>query len=202
MSSGSLSATRSFCGEISPSKQLGVYLDRVRASVDVPVSTAEPWHVWFKNPELAEHVDFIGTHMLPYWEGISLERAVDYVIDHVTLLENTFPDKPVVIAEVGWPSNGRTRRSAVASPSNEATFLRRFLKRAEELEYIYYVMEAFDQPWKRETEGSVGAYWGVYDVERTAKVSVHLSHCRGSGMAYSGRHFGDNRHYHLCPAAH
>jgi len=150
-------------------KQLGAYLDRVREALDVPVSTAEPWHVWFKNQELGAHVDFIGAHMLPYWEGIHLDRAVDYVIDHITLLENTFPDKPVIIAEVGWPSNGRTRRSAVASPSNEAIFLRRFLKRAEELEYVYYVMEAFDQPWKRETEGSVGAYWGVYDVERRPK---------------------------------
>jgi exo-beta-1,3-glucanase (GH17 family)/cellulose synthase/poly-beta-1,6-N-acetylglucosamine synthase-like glycosyltransferase len=152
-----------------PAAKLMEYLDRVREALDVPVSTAEPWHVWFKNQQLAEHVDFIATHMLPYWEGVHLDRAVDYVIDHVTLLQNTFPDKPVVIAEVGWPSNGRTRHSAVASTSNEATFLRRFLKRAGELNYIYYIMEAFDQPWKRESEGAVGAYWGVYNVERQPK---------------------------------
>ncbi|MGB3209327.1 MAG: glycosyltransferase [Desulforhopalus sp.] len=150
-------------------KQLSGYLERVRKALDVPVSTAEPWHVWVKNQELADHVDFIGIHMLPYWEGVHLERAVDYVIDHVTLIQNTFAAKPVVIAEVGWPSNGRTRRSAVASPSNEATFLRRFLERAEELGYIYYVMEAFDQPWKRSIEGAVGAYWGVYSAERQTK---------------------------------
>jgi exo-beta-1,3-glucanase (GH17 family)/cellulose synthase/poly-beta-1,6-N-acetylglucosamine synthase-like glycosyltransferase len=149
--------------------ELAVYLDRVRAALTVPVSTAEPWHVWYKNPELAQHADFIAVHMLPYWEGIHLDRAVDFVVDHITLLENTFPDKPVIIGEVGWPSNGRTRRSAVASPSNEAIFLRRFLSRAEELDYIYYVMEAFDQPWKRTSEGSVGAYWGVYDLDRNPK---------------------------------
>jgi exo-beta-1,3-glucanase (GH17 family)/glycosyltransferase involved in cell wall biosynthesis len=152
-------------------KQLSEYLERVRGALDVPVSTAEPWHVWFKNQELASHVDFIATHMLPYWEGVHLDRAVDYVIDHVNLLENTFSNKPVVIAEVGWPSNGRTRRSSVASPANEATFLRRFLQRAEKLDYVYYVMEAFDQPWKRDIEGAVGAYWGVYDVERQSKFS-------------------------------
>lgn len=150
-------------------KQLAGYLERVREALDVPVSTAEPWHVWYKNQEIALHVDFIATHMLPYWEGIHLDRAVDYVIDHVTLLENTFPEKPIVIAEIGWPSNGRTRSSAVASLSNEATFLRRFIKRAEELNYVYYVMEAFDQPWKRKIEGAVGAYWGVYNVERQSK---------------------------------
>ena len=150
-------------------KQVSDYLDRVRAALDVPVSTAEPWHIWIKNPDLANHVDFIGTHMLPYWEGIDVDKAVDFVIEHMDMLKKAFPDKPVVIAEVGWPSNGRVRGQAVASLANEATFLRRFIERAEELNYVYYVMEAFDQPWKRVTEGSVGAYWGVYDAKRQPK---------------------------------
>ena len=30
-------------------------------------------------------------------------------------------------------------------------------------------MEAFDQPWKSVTEGAVGAYWGVFDVNRQPK---------------------------------
>lgn len=155
-------------GEMTVSK-LAEYINRVREAVDVPVSTAEPWHVWVKDQELASHVDFIATHMLPYWEGIHLDLAVDYIVEHITLLENTFPDKPIIIGEVGWPSNGRTRKAAVASPFNEATFLRRFINRAEELNYTYYIMEAFDQPWKRTSEGSVGAYWGVYDASRQAK---------------------------------
>ncbi|MBA3012864.1 MAG: glycosyltransferase, partial [Proteobacteria bacterium] len=150
-------------------KQLSAYVERVQKALDIPVSTAEPWHIWVKSPELADHVDFIATHMLPYWEGIHLDQSVDYVIQHVSILEETFPGKPVVIAEVGWPSNGRVRKSAVASVANQATFLRRFIKKAEGLGYIYYVMEAFDQPWKRRNEGSVGAYWGVYDVARQPK---------------------------------
>jgi exo-beta-1,3-glucanase (GH17 family)/cellulose synthase/poly-beta-1,6-N-acetylglucosamine synthase-like glycosyltransferase len=149
--------------------QMTDYLDRVRAELEVPVSSAEPWHVWLKHPELAEHVDYLAIHMLPYWEGVALERAVDYVVDHIELLRRTFPEKPLVIAEVGWPSNGRTRHEAVASPANEAIFLRRFLARAAQENYVYYVMEAFDQPWKQVTEGAVGAYWGVYDVERQPK---------------------------------
>jgi len=74
-----------------------------------------------------------------------------------------------VLAEVGWPSNGRTLKSANASESNEAIFLRRFLARAGQAKYDYYLMEAFDQPWKTDNEGSVGAYWGVYDVFRNQK---------------------------------
>jgi len=94
---------------------------------------------------------------------------VDYVVNRVNDLKAAYPGKPIVIAEVGWPSNGRTRGAAVASEANEATFLRRFLNVAAEQGYIYYVMEAFDQPWKAQVEGAVGAYWGVFDVMRQPK---------------------------------
>ncbi|AGF77336.1 exo-beta-1,3-glucanase [Desulfocapsa sulfexigens DSM 10523] len=150
-------------------KQLNSYLDRVQAALDIPVGTAEPWHIWIKEPSLGEHVDYIGAHMLPYWEGIELQRAVGHVTNRTSLLMEKFPNKPVAIMEVGWPSNGRTIGRAQASPSNEATFLRRFLKRAEKEKYVYYVMEAFDQPWKQASEGAVGAYWGVYDLNRHPK---------------------------------
>jgi len=155
-------------GEL-PVEQMITYLDWVRRELEVPVSTAEPWHVWVKHPELADHVDYIAVHMLPYWEGLQIDEAIAFVKEKIDLLKSTFPDKPVVIAEVGWPSNGRTRLSAVASLANQAAFLRRFLELAQKEHYVYYVMEAFDQPWKRDTEGAVGAYWGVYDVARRAK---------------------------------
>ncbi|MET0533187.1 MAG: glycosyltransferase [Steroidobacter sp.] len=149
--------------------QLAEQLDRVREAVSQPVSTAEPWHVWVRNPELVKHVDYIAVHLLPYWEGVDVERAIDYISARVDQLAQTYPDKPIVIAEVGWPSDGRTRESAVASTSNEAMFLRRFLERAKHEGYIYYLMEAFDQPWKVRYEGGVGAYWGIYDVHRQPK---------------------------------
>ena len=156
-----------------PLSELFGYLDRARAAVQQPVSTAEPWHVWLKNPELADHVDYLAVHMLPYWEGVSAEASIDYIDSRVAELHKAFPGKQIVLAEVGWPSNGRTREDAVASEANEAVFLRQFLERAEKQDYIYYLMEAFDQPWKAQSEGSVGAYWGVYDVNRQAKFPFH-----------------------------
>jgi exo-beta-1,3-glucanase (GH17 family)/cellulose synthase/poly-beta-1,6-N-acetylglucosamine synthase-like glycosyltransferase len=149
--------------------QLEAYMDRVRAALDVPVSTAEPWHIWFKNQDLIEHADFVAIHLLPYWEGIPLDHANYHVVEHYDLIAKTFPEKEIVIGEVGWPSNGRIRQGAVASLANEAIFLRRFLQQAEERSYVYYVMEAFDQTWKRQGEGAVGAYWGVYNAEREPK---------------------------------
>ena len=151
-------------------EELISHLERVRAQTDLPVSTAEPWNIWVANPELADHVDYIMVHMLPYWEGIPIEAAVDHVINRMDLLRRVFPGKSIVIGEVGWPSEGRTRGNAVPSEANEALFLRRFMARSKREGYLFYIMEAFDQPWKSDDrERGVGAYWGVYNADRQPK---------------------------------
>ena len=145
------------------------YLDLARLELGVPVSTAEPAGIWHKNPDLVEHVDYIAMQILPYWQSMDVNDAVEYVFSELKGLQEAYPGKPIIISEVGWPSHGRDRGAAVASVSNEARFLRKFLKRVEEDRYIYYIMEAFDQPWKTDIEGAVGAYWGVYDADRNPK---------------------------------
>jgi exo-beta-1,3-glucanase (GH17 family)/cellulose synthase/poly-beta-1,6-N-acetylglucosamine synthase-like glycosyltransferase len=152
-----------------PLAELEQLLDRARDAIEQPVGTAETWNTWLTFPELAQHVDFIGVHLLPYWEGVPVDEAVEYSLAQFKRLQKTFPHKPIVIAEIGWPSRGRTHEFAVASDSNEALFLRRFLARAQKEKLTYYVMEAFDQPWKAYMEGAVGSYWGVYDVNRQPK---------------------------------
>jgi len=54
------------------------YLRHVRSALTVPVSAAEPWHVWLANPQLVAEVDFIAVHILPYWEDIPLEGALPF----------------------------------------------------------------------------------------------------------------------------
>jgi exo-beta-1,3-glucanase (GH17 family)/cellulose synthase/poly-beta-1,6-N-acetylglucosamine synthase-like glycosyltransferase len=150
-------------------EDLTAQIEKVRAAVTVPVGTAETWAYWLKYPELAKHCDFLAVHLLPYWEGMNVDAAVDASFLNLKRVQAAYPDKQVIIGEVGWPSEGRTRGNAVATPSNEALFLRRFLDRADREHIRYYIMEAFDQPWKAQGEGGVGAYWGVYDVERHQK---------------------------------
>jgi len=147
-------------------EQLLAHLDLVRTRVEVPVSTAEPWHVWLQHPRLAEHVDVITVHVLPFWEGVPVDVAVDFLAERMAELRAAFPNKPLVIGEVGWPSRGRSRGEAVASHVNQALFVRHFLARTDLRDTDYFLLEAFDQPWKRAIEGDVGAYWGLYDVDR------------------------------------
>jgi exo-beta-1,3-glucanase (GH17 family)/cellulose synthase/poly-beta-1,6-N-acetylglucosamine synthase-like glycosyltransferase len=153
-------------------EQLITYLDRARAELDVPVSTAEPWHVWLKYPELADHVDYIAIHLLPYWEGVPRRLAIDDVMKRYREVVERFPDKPVMIGEVGWPTNGDRFKFARPTTADSAQFLRRFFKLAEEQGLDYYVMEAFDQPWKEEGEGRVGAYWGMFSADREPKFEL------------------------------
>jgi exo-beta-1,3-glucanase (GH17 family)/cellulose synthase/poly-beta-1,6-N-acetylglucosamine synthase-like glycosyltransferase len=148
---------------------LYAYLDRLRAVLKVPLSTAEPWHVWLKHPELASHVDFITIHLLPYWEGLPVDQALDYALERYSEVRERFPGRKIVIGEIGWPSNGDRRAGAEATPDNQALFVRQFLARASRLDLDYYLMEAVDQPWKRATERAVGAHWGLLDAARQAK---------------------------------
>jgi exo-beta-1,3-glucanase (GH17 family)/cellulose synthase/poly-beta-1,6-N-acetylglucosamine synthase-like glycosyltransferase len=156
-------------GDLTPA-ELVAYLKRAKKQLRrVPVSTAEPWHVWLRYPELARNVDFLTVHLLPYWEGVPVERAVDYALARYDELVRAFPGKRIVIGEIGWPSRGDRVGSAVASPAAQARFVREFLARAGDAPLDYYLMEMFDQPWKRSTEGRTGPYWGAFHADRTPK---------------------------------
>jgi exo-beta-1,3-glucanase (GH17 family)/cellulose synthase/poly-beta-1,6-N-acetylglucosamine synthase-like glycosyltransferase len=151
-------------GDVS-ADQLNDYIKRVRAALPnrIKVSTAETWSTWLLNPEIGEHVDFITIHLLPYWEGLPVKASIDFIPRAYAHIEDEFPDKPIVIGETGWPSEGRTRRGAEASLANEAYFVRNFVQLALDKGYDYYLMEAYDQPWKSDNEGAVGSYWGIFD---------------------------------------
>ena len=157
-----------FREEITP-EELIVLLDRVRAAVKVPVTTSEQWHIWQKYPQLASHVDLIAAHILPYWEFIPMDQAGEFVLDRARDLKKIFPKKPLLLSEVGWPSNGRMRGGADATPADQAVYLRTLVNTLNRRGYNYFVIEAFDQPWKASDEGSVGAYWGVYNAARQQK---------------------------------
>jgi exo-beta-1,3-glucanase (GH17 family)/cellulose synthase/poly-beta-1,6-N-acetylglucosamine synthase-like glycosyltransferase len=152
-----------------PKEQLIEYIREVKKRTWRPVSTSETFDIWLKNPDLVKEVDFIGAHILPYWNGIAAEDAVDFVFEKYYELQKAYPNKPIVITEVGWPSDGQPYKHATASRTNQARFLREFLNRAADEHLAYYIVEAFDQPWKMAIEGSAGAYWGIFNADRQPK---------------------------------
>jgi glucan 1,3-beta-glucosidase len=162
-------------GELS-SAQIAGYLRQVRAALpaSIPVSYADVWEYWLRHPELASAVDFVTIHILPYWEDqpVPPERAIQHVEDVYAKVERAFPGKRVMVGETGWPSEGRPRREASASVVDEARYLREFLRYAASVGMPYNVIEAFDQPWKRAQEGTVGGYWGIFDAQAQPKFAM------------------------------
>jgi exo-beta-1,3-glucanase (GH17 family)/cellulose synthase/poly-beta-1,6-N-acetylglucosamine synthase-like glycosyltransferase len=150
-------------------EELIPYIREVRKHVHVPVSTAESKSVWLEHKELVAEVDFIAVQLLPYWENIALDDTMNFGLAVIDELHKAYPGKPILISEVGWPSSGRTRVHAEANPVNEAIFLRRWLNLARDRQIDYFICEAFDEPWKSDLEGGVGAYWGVWDADRNPK---------------------------------
>jgi len=153
------------------------YIRDVKKQQWHPVGTSETWDMWLAHPKLIDEVDFIGVHILPYWEGKRIHEAVDYVFERYEEIKKLAKGKPVIITEAGWPSDGQPFQHSTASRTNQATFLREFFNRVDKYnqdlkdkdKLNYYIVEAFDQPWKKSIEGSVGAYWGIFNADRQPK---------------------------------
>jgi glucan 1,3-beta-glucosidase len=140
----------------------------VKAQVSMPVTYADVWEFWLRNRDLAAAVDFITIHILPYWEDfpIPASRAAPHLDAIRKRVVAAFPGKDILVGEFGWPSAGRMREGALPSPVNQARAIHEVLATAKHGNYRINLIEAYDQPWKRRLEGTVGGHWGLYDGNR------------------------------------
>lgn len=152
-------------------QRLAALIEQVKTAIEQPVTYADVWEFWLKHPEVAPAVDFITIHLLPYWEDdpTGISAALEQVANVRRTFGSAFAPKDILIGETGWPSEGRQRETAVPSRVNEALFIRGFVELAERNGWRYNLIEAFDQPWKRDSEGAVGGYWGLLDADRQDK---------------------------------
>ncbi len=147
----------------------------VKRNVKVPVSTSEPPSTWLDYPELAREADFIAVHILPYWDENTGENPLEYIKTQLAKLKKTYPNKNIIVTEVGWPSNGAARRLPTgvvkhASPAEQAKNIRDMVAWLKSQNIDYFVVEAIDQPWKAyDLEGKAGGYWGLWDADRQQK---------------------------------
>ena len=149
---------------------LAAIIRSVKSQVTVPVTYADVWEDWLKNREIYEAVDFITIHILPYWEDFPIRAK--FAAAHVDSIRQqiaaAFPGKEILIGETGWPSEGRMREGALPSRTNQARVVSEILTLAKQENFRVNLIEAYDQPWKRQLEGTVGGYWGLFDTVRRA----------------------------------
>jgi exo-beta-1,3-glucanase (GH17 family) len=158
-------------GEMTTS-DLAAIIRSVKSQVTVPVTYADVWEYWLRNREVYEAVDFVTIHILPYWEDLPIRAK--YAAAHVDSIRRrmavAFPAKEILIGETGWPSEGRMREGALPSRTNQARVVSEILGLAKQENFRVNLIEAYDQPWKRQLEGTVGGYWGLIDsVQRALK---------------------------------
>ena len=151
-------------GEMSAG-DLGAIIRDVKSQVSEPVTYADVWEFWLRNADLQNAVDFVTIHILPYWEDfpIPASQAAAHVDSIRKRVLAAIPNKEIMIGETGWPSEGRMREGALPSPANQARVVEDILALGKRENFRVNIIEAFDQPWKRWTEGSTGRYWGIYD---------------------------------------
>lgn len=148
-------------GEVTAA-ELATYIREVKQQVAQRVTYADVWEFWTRHAELAQEVDFITIHILPYWEDhpISAARAADHVVSIYSQVAKGFAGREILIGEVGWPSAGRMREGALPSPAGQARVMHDLLAQTKARGIRMNVIEAYDQPWKRLLEGTVGGHWG------------------------------------------
>jgi GPH family glycoside/pentoside/hexuronide:cation symporter len=105
----------------------------------------------------------------PFWEGAHIDVAAQYQRRMYGLVKAAAGDKPVIIAETGWPWKGEAVDGAVPSADHAMRYLVDVAQwgRAEGVNLFYF--SSFDEPWKFAEEGEVGTAWGLWDKDERLK---------------------------------
>ncbi len=156
-------------GEMS-AQDLAATIRNVKSQASVPVTYADVWEFWLRYRDVYDAVDFVTIHILPYWEDfpISAKDSVAHLDSIRKKVAAAFPNKEILIGETGFPSAGRMREGAEPSPSNQARVIHDIIALSKRDNFRVNVIEAFDQPWKRKLEGTVGGHWGLFDADTRA----------------------------------
>lgn len=155
---------------------LVTYINQVKNAVSVPVGFADTWDIWWNNgsgrPNLANACDFVMIHCWPFWEGITFDQSLNSVINDYQKVKAVYPNKEVIIGEVGWPSAGSANSSAVPSEVNQRRFLKDFVEWTKTQNVKFFVFEFFDEPWKTAEPYGVGTHWGFFNSNYTIKPEI------------------------------
>ena len=149
------------------------YIKYVKSKIktEVPVGYVDAYYEFSSRPSITDVCDVILTNCYPYWEGCNIDYSLIYMKQMFYHARDVANGKRVIITETGWPSKGSSLRGA--DPSNK-NFLKYFINAQkwsyeEEIEMFYF--SSFDESWKINSEGDVGAFWGIWDSDTKSKFS-------------------------------
>jgi len=166
-----------------PSDTLYHYMTYVQSQVKVPVTTADDFNMWNKdeNMHIAEISDFIVMHAHPLWGGLQIDNAVDWVKKIYYEIQNSYPNKMIVIGETGWATQkhdvGMQAKliKGKAGETEQKMFINEFTEWADAEGIAYFLFEVFDEKWKGgEHPNEVEKHWGLFYSDRSPKESMRM----------------------------
>ena len=151
-------------------EQLISYINNVKENIkNIPVGYVDAYYEFRDRPNITNACDVILANCYPFWEGCAAEYSLLYMKDMFNEALKASNGKKVIITETGWPSQGSDLWGAHPSYRN---YLKYFINaqlwsKDKEIEMFYF--SSFDESWKVDAEGDVGAYWGLWDKEEILK---------------------------------
>ena len=146
------------------------YIDSVKAKLpEVPVGYVDAYYEFTNRPKITQACDVILANCYPYWEGCGIDYSLLYMKQMYYQAQQAAPGKRVIITETGWPSEGEALGAAMPGYENALKYFinSQNWSQSEDIEMFYF--SAFDESWKVDAEGSVGAYWGLWDQNEQLK---------------------------------
>lgn len=147
------------------------YMQRVKEAIPgIQVSYVDTYYQLHKRPKLIEACDVILANCYPFWEGFDVQKSPAYLEKMYELVKESAGDKKVIVAETGWPTNGKNVEKAEPSIENMMKYYISLQKWSERDDVETFYFSSFDESWKARHEGDVGARWGLWNKNEQLKV--------------------------------
>lgn len=135
----------------------------------VPVGYVDAYYEFENRPEIANACDIILANCYPFWEGCSIEYSLLYMKDMYARAMKAAKGKKVIITETGWPNNGQKFHGSQPSYVNALIYFLNTQQWSQEDDIDIFYFSSFDESWKVDSEGDVGPYWGLWDMDEKLK---------------------------------
>ena len=153
-----------------PEDELIDYINRAKqAAPDVDVGYVDAYFEFQVHPRVTEACDIILANCYPFWEGCPADHALLYMKEMYRRAQHAANGKKVIISETGWPNIGTPTDGAVPSFENAIKNFIDTYRWAEQDGIEIFYFSSFDETWKVDAEGDVGAYWGLWDKDGNPK---------------------------------
>ena len=156
-------------GDLSEDEILG-FIHRVKSAVpDIPVGYVDAYFEFSSHPRITQACDVILINCYPFWEGCPIEHSLLYMKEMYNHAVSVAEGKKVIIAETGWPNLGSPEEGSVPSLENALKYFIDTYTWADDAGIEIFYFSSFDEAWKVDAEGDVGAFWGLWDKDGNPK---------------------------------